>query len=262
MPFVSQVKGIASFRRPAAYDCFAILDCSGLVRCGRVAELLVPGASILNIDHHVSNEKFGHVNWIGASVSSTAEMVYRLYRALAVPLTVDTATLLYAGMLTDTGSFHYTNTSRQTHEAVADLLKCGVDPSRVYGNIYENIPFSDMRLFADILQTIQRDASGKIAWFAIPARLLAGRTVYFDLSERLLSFARAIKGVEVAVLFRQGLKNKKEIRVNFRSQGAVNVNAIAQGFGGGGHRTASGATVTGGFDGTIRRVIRSIRKSF
>ena len=261
MPFVARVKKPASSCRPSAYDCFAILDCSGLSRCGRVAGLLDPRACILNIDHHVSNEKFGRANWIDAGASSAAEMVYRLYKEMKVPFTKETATLLYAGILTDTGSFHYTNTSWKTHMAAADLLKHGVAAPAMYQSIYENIPFSDMQLLSLILPGIRRDASGKVAWFVIPARVLEGRKVYFDLSERLLSFARAIKGVEVAVLLRQNLRNKKEIRVNFRSQGHVNVNAIAKVFGGGGHRTASGATIRGGITNAARRVIRVIRKN-
>jgi phosphoesterase RecJ-like protein len=164
------------------------------------------------------------------------------------------------GILTDTGSFRYTNTTWFTHAMVAELLRYGIDVARVYKSVNENIPFSDMKLLSSILPRLQRDASGRIAWFQIKRTLLEHRRVYFDLSEHLLGFARSIKGVEVALLFKENLKVNNEIRVNFRSQG-VDVNRIAAFFGGGGHKTASGATIHGELDTVTRNVLRNVREA-
>jgi phosphoesterase RecJ-like protein len=117
-----------------------------------------------------------------------------------------------------------------------------------------------MRLLSRILPTIRRFASGKIAWFQIKRDILKIKSS-FDLTEHLLSFARAIKDVEVAVLFRENLGKNNEVRVNLRSQGKVDVNKIAQVFGGGGHKTASGATVKGKIDAVRKRVLTKIKES-
>ncbi len=243
------------------FDCFVILDCSDLKRCGEVAKLASPGKTILNIDHHISNRQFGDVNWIEPKASSCAELVYRLYKKLRLPLDGETATLLYAGILADTGSFRYTNTTWLTHKIASELLGYGIEVAKIYQNVFENIPFSDMRLLIEILPGIRRDASGRIAWFRIKNKMLRRRRVYFDLSERLLGFARSIKDVEVAVIFKENLKTKGEIRVNFRSQGRIDVNRIASFFGGGGHRTASGATVKGKLETVSRKVLAKIKEA-
>jgi len=240
--------------------CFCILDCSDLGRFGRVASLS-RGVTILNIDHHISNTCFGDVNLIDPKASCCAELVYKLYKQMRIPLDKDTATMLYAGVITDTGSFHYRSTSAFTHKMAADLVSHGVDPTAVYKNIYESIPFADAKVLATLLSSINRDPSGRIAWFEIRRQDLPKRKIAFDMSERLLSFARSLKGIQVAALFKENPRIKGLVRVNLRSQGKADVNMIAAHFGGGGHRTASGCNVKGGMDAVVRKVMRKIRSS-
>lgn len=262
--FMPQAGSINKFNKKLwsiKFDCFVILDCSDLKRCGEVAKLASSDKTVLNIDHHISNEKFGDINWVDPKASSCAELIYRLYKGLHISLDTETAVFLYAGILTDTGSFRYTNTSWLTHKIAAELLRYGIDVAGIYQSVFENIPFSDMKLLLEILPAIRRDASGKIAWFSIKNTLFKHRRVYFDLSERLLGFCRSIKGVEVAVIFKENLKVKDEIKVNFRSQGRVDVNRIASFFGGGGHRTASGATVKGKLETVSRKVLTKIKEA-
>lgn len=262
--FMPQAGSIKKFNKKVwniKFDCFVILDCSDLKRCGYVAKLVSPGKTILNIDHHISNQRFGDINWVEPQASSCAQMIYDLYKALHVPLDKETAILLYVGILTDTGSFRYTNTTWLTYRIVSELLKFGIDVSKIYQSVFENTPFPDMKLLMKILPTLKRDASGKIAWFQIKNNLLKGRKIYLDLSEHLLGFARSIKDVEVAVIFKENLKVKNEIRVNFRSQGRIDVNGIASFFGGGGHKTASGATVKGKLETVARKVLAKIKEA-
>ncbi|MGE5197091.1 MAG: DHH family phosphoesterase, partial [Deltaproteobacteria bacterium] len=261
MPHADKIKKISKKLWGMRFGCFVVLDCSDLRRCGEVGRLASSAKTILNIDHHISNEKFGDVNWVDPKAASCTEMVYQLYKKLRIPFDKDAATLLYTGIVTDTGSFRYVNTNRSTHLIAAELLKFDLDVAKIYKVIYENVPFSDMQLLSNILPTIKRDPSGKIAWFQIRKKLLKNRKVYFDLTENILTFARAIRDVEVAVLFKENLKTKNEIRVNLRSQGRVDVNKIASFFGGGGHRTASGCTVKGDIETVSRMVLRKIRES-
>ncbi len=244
-----------------SFDCFVTLDCSDLNRSGEVYRMNITKAPILNIDHHISNQRFGDINWVDPEASSCSEMIYKIYKRLRIPLDREAAILLYVGMLTDTGSFRYANTGSFTHKAVAELLKYNLGIAQIYKNIYEEITFQDMKFLARILPSMKRCAEGKIAWFEIRRNLLKHKKLSFDLSDTLLGFARSIKGVKVCVLFKENLGVKDEVRVNFRSNGDLDVNAIASCFGGGGHRTASGATIRGNIEQVRKKVLAKIKKS-
>lgn len=242
------------------FDCLVFIDCSDRERTGEVYRINTRNRPVVNIDHHISNEKFGDLNWIEPYYSSSAEMVYQLYRNMRIPLDRDAAVCLYTGMLSDTGSFRYSNTKSSTHKAVSSLLRFGVDTVQIYKSVYEDIPFEDMRLLSQILPRMKREAKGRLIWFEIPQRMLKNKKLSFDLSEHVLSFARSIKDVEVCALFKENLGVKDEIRVNLRSQGKVDVNKIAACFGGGGHRTASGATVSGKLSAVRKKVLAKIKE--
>jgi len=244
------------------FDCFVALDCSDLQRPGRVSGLNNMNKPVLNIDHHVSNAYFGTVNWIEPHASCTCELIWQLYKKLKLPIDKDAAEALYAGLLTDTGSFRYTNTTARTHLIAAELVATGIDVAAVYKNIYANIPYDDLKLLFAILPTMQRSAGGKIAWFEIRKGLVKrNQKIHFDLSDNILNFGRCLKGVEVVVLFKENASKNGTVRINFRSQGLIDVNAIARAFGGGGHRTASGANVSGTLAQVRGRVIASIKKA-
>lgn len=169
--------------------------------------------------------------------------------------------LLYVGMLTDTGSFHYSNTTPVVHTAVAELLKYGLDPKEIYKKVYESISVKDACLFLSLLPTIQFTAKGKIAWFELDEAHIRDNQLSLDLNDSLFRFARSIRGVDVAVVFRKGRRSKDgtKVKISLRSQGKVDVNAIANYFGGGGHASASGANLRGDFKTITRKVISVIR---
>jgi len=245
----------------ADFDCFVVLDCADLKRTGSVYKLNTGNDPILNIDHHISNRNFGSVNWVESAASSCSEMIYRLYKRLRLPIDKETALLLYTGIMTDTGSFRYSNTSAFTHKAVAGLLGSGLDVVQVYRNTYENIPQSDIRLLLKVLPEIRFYCRGRIAWFMIKKELLKFGKPRVDLADLLLSFGRQIKGVEVVALFKENLGENDEVRVNLRSQGQVDVNMVASFFGGGGHKTAAGCTLHGELSTVCRKVITKICQS-
>jgi phosphoesterase RecJ-like protein len=256
-----KIKKYKSGLKKIAFDCFVILDCADLKRTGEVYRINTQGKPILNIDHHISNSGFGNVNWVDPTVSSCAEMIYKLYKRLNVPLDKENALFLYVGMLSDTGSFHYSNTTSFTHKVVSELLKYKLDITQIYRNIYEDIPYQDMKLLIRVLQGMRRYAVGKVVGFEIRQNLLKNKRLGFDLTEEVLSFARAIKDVEVAVLFKENLGVKDEVRVNLRSQGKVDVNKIASFFGGGGHKAASGATIKGNIKQVKKKVLSKISEA-
>jgi bifunctional oligoribonuclease and PAP phosphatase NrnA len=261
LPGAAKIRQLKNVSGRINFDCLVTLDSSDLSRVGKVACLDTEGKPVINIDHHFSNTNFGTYNWVEGNASSASEMVYRLFKETKVAIGREAAMALYVGILTDTGSFRYSNTSRFTHQAAAELLACGIDVVQVYKQCYENIPFADMKTLAVMLAGITREAAGRIIWCQIPRTLLKKNIDTFDLGEHILSFCRAIKGVEVVALFRELPGERGQVRVNFRSQGKVDVNKVASNFSGGGHKTAAGATVKGSLVSVRKKVLQRIRKS-
>lgn len=260
LPGASAIRRYADLSASPTYDCFVAVDCSDLRRSGKVERLYEAKKPLLNIDHHVSNSRFGSVNWVEPSASSASEMIYRLYRALGLALDKDVSLLLYVGIFTDTGSFRYPNTTSATHSIISRLLRYGIDPAAVYKHTYENIPYRFVRSLGSVLAATRRSAGGRVIWLYLDKSPLADGDSSFDWPDYLLGVMRAVKGVEVALLFRRIQKGK--IRVNLRSQGAVDVNRVAAAFGGGGHKTASGCTVRDSAKKVIRQVLFRIRQEF
>lgn len=243
------------------FDCFVVLDCANLQRTGSVYKLNRNNKPVLNIDHHISNRGFGDINWVDPEASSCSEMIFKLYKKLRQRIDKDSALALYTGIMTDTGSFRYSNTSSFTFRVASELLKSGINVPRVYRHTYENIPPGDIKLLLKLLPKIKFHCQGKVAGFEINKELLRGKKVSVDLANLLLNFGRAIKGVQVVVLFKDVLGGKNQVRVNLRSQGRVDVNKIAALFKGGGHKAASGCTLTGNIKAVEKLVIAGI-KSF
>ena len=259
--FLPGAKDILNKLNNFHFDTGVILDCSDLNRCGDVHKLFMNAKTIINIDHHISNSRFADINWVKPHASSTSEMIYEFYKRMSLPLKKNSATALYAGILTDTGSFRYTNTTSYTHLVAADLLKYGINPQEIYKNIYQSNLFEDMKLLIKAFSLMQRDAQGKLVWFMVPRLLLKKSSFDFDLSEHILTFGRQIKGAEVVVLFKENLSKKGQIKINFRSQGKVDVNKIAKYFGGGGHRSASACTVNGPLQAIAEQVLSKIKEA-
>lgn len=262
--FLPCAKNIIKYRdnlKGIKFDCLAVLDCSDLKRTGEVYKMNKESKPVINIDHHISNCGFGAFNWIEPYASSCCEMIYELYGELGVKIDKEAALLLYVGILTDTGSFRYSNTSSRTHRIASELLKYGIDLAAVYNRVYGNLPFSDMKLVAGVLNGMKRAQEGKILWFEIKKRLLKKyKKIYADLTDSVMNYGRSVKDVEVAVLFKENLGKKNEVRVNFRSQGKVDVNKIANFFGGGGHKTASGCTLSGTIERVRSKVLKKIEE--
>lgn len=263
--FLPKAKLIKKLNRSlynSKFDVFVALDCSNLRRTGEVYRVNQEKKPILNIDHHISNNNFGAVNWVEHNASCCCELIYRLYKELKVPITKEAALLIYAGIVTDTGSFRYTNTSSFVHTVSAELLKHGIDVAGVYRKLYGNIPFSDIKLLITLLNKIRIEEKGKVVWFEIEKKILKRHgEVSIDLSDYILNFGRQVKDAELILLFKENLSRDNEVRVNFRSQGYVDVNKIAGLFGGGGHKTAASCTIHGSLLDARQKVLQEVRAS-
>jgi phosphoesterase RecJ-like protein len=180
-------------------------------------------------------------------------MVYELIRAWGLPISREIALCLYTTLLTETGSFRYSNTKPATLRMAADLLECGVDPAQVSQALYDRNSPGRLKLLGELLSGMERHASGKIAWVTVTQAIFRATGTTAEDTDEMVNYPRSLKGVEVAVLFRE--VTPTQYKVSLRSQGRVNVANVAEQFGGGGHRNAAGCTVQGDLAGVKSRVI-------
>jgi phosphoesterase RecJ-like protein len=243
------------------FDAAVVLDCPTLKRIGRVNELLTEDKTVINIDHHISNEKFGDVRWVDTQASSAGEIVYLLFKELGLKPSKESALALYIAILTDTGSFNYENTTPRTHAIAGELISYGIDPAAVSEDVYERRSLTDMKLLGMVLSTIKVNKAGDIAHLEITKSMLKETGAEIAKSEGFVNYARSIDGVKVAVIFKEDLQKPGIINVSFRSKGDVDVNKIASTFGGGGHAKASGCVVAGTLSEVKRKVLAAIEEA-
>ena len=217
-------------------------DSPNLERLGRPAELIAEGASILNIDHHVSNERFGAVNYIDPLASSSSEMVYYLIKK-ALGLTIDAACAeyLYAGILTDTGRFRFSNTSPDALRAASELVEAGARPHKVAEMMYYNNTLETTMALARLLGSIRIHFGGRVAVSQFELDYIKSDAWKKVDTEGFVNYPLAIRGVEVAMLLRE--VEPGVTRASLRSKDDFDVNELALVFGGGGHAKAAGLTI-------------------
>jgi len=242
------------------YDVVIILDCGDLDRIGQVKKLINPRKMIINIDHHVTNDRFGHLNWVKPGGSSTAELLFDLLKQFKCPLTKDMATLLYLGVMTDTGSFCYETTSSHTHAVVSELLKYKIPITELYRKLYESVPLNDFRLFSKVVGHFETFFGRKVACIELSKKIFSKFSQDFDLRDKIFKYLRTIKGLEVVVILTE--YKPSLTRVNLRSQGSVDVAKIAHRLNGGGHSRASGCILEENLSGARRKILLVLKKYF
>ena len=245
----------------SAIDLLIVLDISDVKRLGALTEtvrsLTVPRVVI---DHHVpSDDRAGDVVLADTSACATGELVYDLACELELAITPATAKSLYTAILTDTGGFRFSNTTPRCHAVAADLLSVGVEPEEMYQRVYASAPVGRIRLLAEVLQTLGVDERKGLSWLSMPAGALEQHGVRQEDLDGIVEHARSISGTRMAVFFRDLGHGK--VKVSFRSTGAVDVNAFARTFGGGGHARASGALIAGTLDAVRERVLAAARQA-
>ena len=240
-------------------DVLLVVDSPNKERIGKTAEYMVEGRLVVNIDHHISNDGFGDVNWIDPEASAAGEMIYRLFKRMKMSINREEAMCIYAAILTDTGSFRYSNTSSRVHRIASELLRYGLNPQEIASYIYEARRPQSLKLLAMTLGTLNVSDDGKIAWVKITNEMFRSTGAYSNEIEGFVDYPRLLGGVQVALLFRETSK-ENEIKISLRAKGGVNVNNIASHFGGGGHRAASGCLVKGPMDEVERVVIERVKK--
>jgi len=229
-----------------------------ILECDSVARTRLTGLEqhyLINIDHHATARPFGNVNWIDPNACATAEMIFRLAREAGVKISPEVATCLYTAVLTDTGSFCFHGTSEQTFALAQELVRCGADPVRIAHNVYFSTHISKMRLLGAALSNLHRE--GTLAWMHVDRAAMEICHAHDEDCEGLVNYALAIHGIEVALFFREQPDGR--FRVSLRSKGKVNVAAVAEAFGGGGHECASGCAADGPLAAAVEQVAAQLR---
>ena len=221
-------------------DCVIVMESGDLSRTG-VAGL--DRGFIINIDHHVGNTMFGAVNWFDVSAAACGEMVFDLVRDLGVPLTHDIAVHVYVAILTDTGSFHYSNMTARTFEISRLCVEAGVEPAVVARSVYDSNTLGRLRLFAAVLDRMQLAPGGRLAILSIDQRLANECGGTYEDTDGLINEPLTVKDIQAVVFFKE--IGPRDWRISMRSKGAVDINAVAKEYGGGGHKNASGCSATG-----------------
>jgi phosphoesterase RecJ-like protein len=225
------------------------LDCGNIDRMP-VDFLQRDDARILNLDHHHDNTNFGTLNLVDTRASCTAEIVFRLAKLLGAEITPDIATALYVALVTDTGRFMYENTGPAAHRMAAELIEAGVDVHDIYRRLYERVPIEKLNLVARAIQRIERLDDCRLAVTYISAEDYHETGSNDTLTEGIIDHVRALEGVEVAAMIRDKTDGGASARkVSLRSAtGSVDVSAIAQKNGGGGHPQAAGFSTDLSYD--------------
>lgn len=237
-----------------AYDAAFIIECSDVDRPGLPN---LKGQFVVNIDHHSTTGPFGDINWIDSTAAAVGEMIYNLCKALGVEVTREIAECIYTALLTDTGSFHFSNTTERTLKIASELVRRGVEPARISQALFYSSSFSKVKLLGLVLSNIERDESGRIAWIAMDRATMYEADACEEDSDGIVNHALSIGDVEAVAFFKE--LSPGAYRVSLRSKGKYNVAKIAELFGGGGHRNAAGCRVEGDFEDVKRRVIEGLQ---
>jgi phosphoesterase RecJ-like protein len=240
-------------------DVAVVLDTGEVPRIGRVRRL-IDGIPTVVIDHHPSGDRpIEGVSFRDSSASATGELVFDLIHRAGGPWSAIGDLGMYVASLTDTGSFRFSNTTPTCLRIAADLVSRGVDPDETYRRIYGAVPRRRYHLLQASLPFLEVDGDAGIAWMTVPADQFDALGAIADDLEGMVDYPRSIEGVEVGLLFRK--IPRKGIKVSFRSNGLVNVNALARRFGGGGHVKAAGALIEGRMEQVRHDVIHSVREA-
>ncbi|MDD3807074.1 MAG: bifunctional oligoribonuclease/PAP phosphatase NrnA, partial [Candidatus Marinimicrobia bacterium] len=242
-------------------DLVIFLDIGDFDRAGHIGHLARDtGKNIISIDHHPQASHERYLLFIeDTHASSTGYMIYDyLKNFYPTHLNAFTAKALYVAVMTDTGNFRFSNTRAEDHWMAGDLMTYGIEPYKMYCQIYEQFSLPRMELLGYVLQNLHVECEGKLVWFVITKDVYKKYKVTQEDLDGFSDFMRSIAGVEVSVMFKE--MEDGTCRVNLRSKGRVVINKVAQHFGGGGHPFASGATLKKGIDDAIPAILNEVKR--
>ncbi len=253
LPGANEIRDIGQI--DTDYDAIFVIECSDLTRPG------IQGLDrqfTVNIDHHATSEHFGTINWIDSTASAVGEMIYNLCKAIGGRVTKEIAECVYMALVTDTGSFHFSNTTDRTLKVASELVKVGVKPAQVSEAVYNSYPWSRIELMRQVLDTVKRDdETGRIAWMRQTLKMREQAGAVDGDNNGFVNIPLAARDILAVSYMRE--VGEGRYRVSLRSKGSINVARVAEQFGGGGHRNAAGLTVEGDWDELESAIVEALR---
>ncbi len=243
-------------------DCsLLILDTNDIRNIGQIASLVLPRVrEHFIIDHHEQEEDVLAGNYIQATASSTSEILYQLLDALHVAIDYPIAQALFTGILYDTGCFVYPRTTALTFEIARALVRAGVQPNDIYAKVYESNSVSALILQSRVLATLELAFGGHVSILTMRRQMIIDSGANYEEADQLINIPLKSGDIRVSVFFKENLEGL--LRCSLRSKGTINVADIAQGFGGGGHRTAAGFKCREPIEATRAVILDKLRKYF
>ena len=254
LPGADEIKQISEVN--GKYDAIFVIECSDLARPGIKG---LENQFTVNIDHHATSEHFGTINWIDQTASAVGEMIYNLCKAIGGRITREIAECVYLALVTDTGSFHFPNTTDRTLKVASELVKVGVKPAQISEVVYNSYPWSRIELMRQVLATVERNESGTIAWMRQTLEMAESSDAVDGDNNGFVNIPLAAKEVEAVVYMREVQPNA--YRVSLRSKGSINVARVAEKFGGGGHKNAAGCRVEGNWDKKEKEIVAALMEA-
>ena len=240
-------------------DIAVVLDTGEKHRIGRTRPL-IKGLPTVVIDHHpTGDEPIEGVSFRVPEASATGELVFDILSVAGGPWPGEAVQGIYVAILTDTGGFRFSNSTALCHQVVAELIGMGVEPDVIHGAIFGNVPLRRFQMLRHTLANLEVDDDSGVAWVTVPTKEYEELGAVPDDLENIVDYPRSIRGVKVALLFRETKANTT--KVSFRSNGPVDVNALARRFGGGGHVRAAGALVVGSLESVRAKVVEATRQA-
>ncbi|GLI38834.1 bifunctional oligoribonuclease/PAP phosphatase NrnA [Geobacter hydrogenophilus] len=228
------------------YDVCFVLDVGEFRRAGKQIAECKRIKKFINIDHHLTSDNFGSINYIDPKAAATGILVHRIISGAGDVVGYETALCLYTAIITDTGSFRYSNANPEAFAIAGELVSTGINTWSIAEKLYESQPRERLELLALALSTLTISPRGDYASITVTLDMYNKTGASAELTDGFVNYPRSIRGVEVSVFFRE--INPGLFKVGFRSKGKIDVSRIAAAFGGGGHHNAAGATMNGSLE--------------
>ncbi len=256
LPFKDEV--ISASDSPSKdIDCVIVLDCGNFERVSANLDLSCKTYTLINIDHHLSNNLYGDINFVDTSASSVGEIIFRILEALDIKIDSDMAICLYTSIISDTGGFKHSNTTGTTHNIAGELIKTGFDFSKLHRMLFQNKKIKRLKLHGKIIENMNVIHNELICIMKLTRKMLEDIGIEASDTSDIISLGIDIDTVEVAALIKEA---DEGVKISLRSKSSVDVRKIAETFGGGGHMRASGLWINKNIEEAERLIVNAIEK--
>lgn len=233
-------------------------DAGTMERSGSAINHIAEHATVVNVDHHNSNSRFGDVNIIDTGAAAVGQMMIEMLDGFGYPITPTIATNLYTALMTDTGGFRHENTTARVLECAARLAALGANPGRIAEMVYKSAPLTTLKLSGLAMASMQVELDGRLAWARVSRRMLKEAGAVMAEAEGIIDQLNSLAGLELAVLFKE--VGSRLTKISVRSRGEIDASRLCGDFGGGGHLRAAGAEVHLAMEDAVDAVLEAARE--